>query len=112
MWFDFAIALGHRRRMILAAAVYCAGLIFFMLCAWPAQDVAFAEHRGLANLHFLGVVTKGSLAAAFTGDWITSVVVIAITLPFLWRGGGWLFFVPTTVILCVFGTLVYAQVWH
>jgi hypothetical protein len=109
-WRDWART--EQRRMILAAAAYFLILIFFMLCAWPAKDVAFAEHRGLGNLHFLGVVTKGTLAAAFTGDWMTSLAVIAITLPFLWRGGGWLMFVPATVILCVFGTLVYAQVWH
>jgi len=101
-----------RRYMILAAAIYFLVLIAYMLSAWPAKDVAFAEHRGLGNLHFLVPVTKGTLAAAFTGDWITSVAVVVVSLPFLWRGGGWLFFVPMTAILCLFGTLVYAQVWH
>ena len=102
----------ERRRMILAAAIYGAVLVAFMLSAWPAKDVAFAEHRGLGNLHFLGVVTKGTFAAAFTGDWISSVALVALSLSFLWRGGGWLFFASVTAILCVFGTLVYAQVWH
>jgi len=99
-------------RMLAAGAIYGVVLILFVLCAWPAKDVAFAEHRGLSNLHFLWDVTKGTLAAAFTGDWMASVAVIALSMPFLWRGGGWLFFVAVTVILCVFGTLVYAQVWH
>jgi len=102
----------EQRRVILASAIYFLALCAFMLSAWPAKDVAFAEHRGLGNLHFLVPVTKGTLAAAFTGDWITSVAVVLVSLPFLWRGGGWLFFVPMTVVLCLFGTLVYAQVWH
>jgi hypothetical protein len=102
----------ERNRMLAAGAIYGVVLILFVLAAWPAKDVAFAEHRGLSNLHFLGDVTKGTLAAAFAGDWMVSVGVIALSLPFLWRGGGWLFFVPVTTILCVFGTLVYAQVWH
>ena len=100
------------RRFILVGAIYGAVLAVLMLSAWPAKDVAFAEHRGLGNLHFLGVVTQGTFAAAFTGDWISSVAVVALTLPFLWRGGGWLFLVSVTAILCAFGTLVYAQVWH
>jgi hypothetical protein len=102
----------ERNRMLAAGAIYGVVLILFVLCAWPAKDVAFAEHRGLSNFHFLPDVIKGTLAAAFTGEWMTSVAVIVLSLPFLWRGGGWLFFVPATTILCVFGTLVYAQVWH
>jgi len=103
---------GEQRRILLAATVYFLVLIAFILSAWPAQDVAFAEHRGLGNLHFFWPVAKGTLSAAFTGDWISSLAVIAISLPFLWRGGGWLFFVPMTAVLLLFGTLVYAQVWH
>ncbi len=102
----------ERHRMLAAGAIYAVVLMLFVLSAWPAKDVAFAEHRGMSNLHFFGDVAKGTLAAAFTGDWMASVAVIALSLPFLWRGGGWLFFVLVMAILSVFGTLVYAQVWH
>lgn len=103
----------EQRRMIFAGAIFCVILMAFMLAAWPAKDVAFAEKRGsLDNLRFFWPVVKGTFAQAFTGDWMTSVAIVALSLPFLWRGGGWFFFVPMTVILCVFGTLVYAQVWH
>jgi hypothetical protein len=30
----------------------------------------------------------------------------------LWRGGGWLFFLLSSAAFCLFGTLVYAQLWH
>ena len=102
----------ERRQIAIAGTIYAVVLIGFVLCAWPAKDVAFAEHRGLANLRYMPDVVKFTLAGAFTGEWITSLAVLAISLPFLWRGGGWLVFVPVTAILLVFGTLVYAQVWH
>ena len=102
----------ERRQIAAAGVVYSVVLLVFMLCAWPAHDVAFAEQRGLSNLHFFPDVAKGTLAGAFTGDWISSLAVIGLSLPFLWRGGGWRLFVPVTAILLVFGTLVYAQVWH
>ena len=41
-----------------------------------------------------------------------SLILIALSWPFLWRGGGWLFFVLASGALCLFGTIVYAQVWH
>jgi len=102
----------ERRRTLAAALIYGLLLLLFVICAWPAKDVAFAEHRGLSNLRYMPDVAQATLAGAFTGEWITSLAVIGLTLPFLWRGGGWVFFVPVTVILLIFGTLVYAQVWH
>ena len=99
-------------RLIAAASLYAAVLAFFVLCAWPAKDVAFAEHRGLDNLRFFPVVAERTIEDAFTGEWISSLAVIALSVPFLWSGGGWLLFFLPTAILLVFGTLVYAQVWH
>jgi hypothetical protein len=102
----------ERVKLAVAASAYCCVLLIFLVCAWPANDVAFAEHRGLANLRILPDVAKAGLAGAFTGYWITAIVVIALSLPFLWRGGGWLFFVLTTAAVFLFGTIVYAQLWH
>ncbi|HLG97262.1 MAG TPA: hypothetical protein VKX49_13205 [Bryobacteraceae bacterium] len=102
----------ERRRIAAATAMYALVLIACVLCAWPANDVAFAEHRGLSNFHYLPAVAEGTIGAAFTGEWISSTAVIALSMPFLWAGGGWLVFLLPTVILLLFGTLVYAQVWH
>jgi branched-subunit amino acid transport protein len=104
---------GHQQRRLLAAGLfYGLVVLVFILCAWPAKDVAFAEHRGLANLRYMPDVVKATLAGAFTGEWITSLAVLGLSFPFLWRGRGWRFFVPVTATLLIFGTLVYAQVWH
>ncbi len=102
----------ERLNLVLAGIAYACILVFFLICAWPAHDVAFAEHRGLANLHLLPDVTKAGLAGAFTGYWVTSLALIALSWPFLWRGGGWLFFVLATAAFCLFGTIVYTQLWH
>jgi hypothetical protein len=102
----------ERVRLAVVASAYWCVLLFFLVCAWPARDVAFAEHRGLANLRILPDVAKAGLAGAFTGYWITALVLIALSLPFLWRGGGWLFFALATTAVCLFGTIVYAQLWH
>ncbi len=101
-----------RVKLAVVALTYWCVLIFFLVCAWPAKDVAFAEHRGLANLRVLPDVVKAGLAGAFTGYWITSIVLIALSLPLLWRGGGWLFFLLATAAVWLFGTIVYAQLWH
>jgi hypothetical protein len=102
----------ERLNLVLAGIAYGSVLVFFLICAWPAHDVAFAEHRGLANLHLLPDVAKAGLAGAFTGYWVTSLALIALSWPVMWRGGGWLFFLLATAAFCLFGTIVYTQLWH
>jgi hypothetical protein len=102
----------ERRMLAIAGLAYWLVLGFFMICAWPAKDVAFAEHRGLANLQYLPDVAEISFAGAFTGYWLLSLALIAISVPFLWRGGGWLFLLLASAALCLFGTIVYSQAWH
>ncbi len=99
-------------KLLIPGLVYWLAIIFFAASAWPAKDVAFAEHRGLSNLHMLPAVLKAGLAGAFTGNWITALVPIALSAPLLWRGGGWLFFTLGAVAFFLFSTLVYAQLWH
>ena len=99
-------------RLASTSLMYWFIIVLFMLAAWPATDVAFAEHRGLANLGLLPVVAKSIFAAAFTGYWFVSAAVILLSLPLLWRGGGWLFFLMASAAFCLFGTIVYTQVWH
>jgi len=102
----------ERGKAAVAGLIYWSALVLLSICAWPAHDVAFAEHRGLANLHLLPEIAKAGLAGAFTGSWVTSLALIALSLPVLWRGGGWLFLLLSSVAFFLFGTLVYAQLWH
>lgn len=109
---DFSLS--ERRWWPLATAVYMVVVILFMLSAWPAKDVAFAEGRGLPNFtfdRFVGVA-KIQFAQAFTGEWISSLTVVALSLRFLWKGGGALVFLPVSTILWAFGVIVYSKEWH
>ncbi|HEY7387454.1 MAG TPA: hypothetical protein VH640_03025 [Bryobacteraceae bacterium] len=103
-----------RRRWLIATAVYALVMLLFLLSAWPARDVAFAEGRGLANVaveRFEGVLLA-TFSQAFTGEWITSFAVVGLTIPFLWRGGGAWVFLPATAGFWIFGVVVYAKEWH
>ncbi len=101
-----------RKKILVAGVSYLLILVFFLVSAWPAKDGTFADHRGLANLRLLPEIAKAGLAAAFTGYWIPTLAVIALSAPFLWRGGGWLIFLLATASLCLFGAAIYAQLWH
>jgi hypothetical protein len=102
----------QRAKFAWSSLVYWCVLAALLASAWPARDVAFAEHRGLANLHFLPDIFKAGLGAAFTGYWILSLVLVASSAPLLWRGGGWLFFLLASASFFLFGAIVYAQLWH
>ena len=49
---------------------------------------------------------------AFTGEWVTTVAAIALSLPFLLRGGTLPLFAAATFCLCASHSLVYMHVWH
>jgi hypothetical protein len=103
-----------RRRWLIATAVYALVMLLFLLSAWPAHDVAFAEGRGLANLKAgrFEEILLATFSQAFTGEWITSLAVVGLTIPFLWRGGGLRVFLPATTLFWLFGAVVYAKEWH
>jgi len=104
----------QRRRLIVAGSVYVVVLMLLMISAWPAKDVAFAEQRGLKSLTFarFEYAAKISTAEAFTGEWITSLGLLALCLPFLRRGRALLIFVAVISFFWIFGTVVYSQLWH
>jgi hypothetical protein len=106
------ITASDRRKLLIAGGVYGLVMLLLVACAWPAQNVGFAEHRGFSNLHLFWDFAKAYFGGAFTGDWRASLALIALSLPFLWRGRGLLFFLLASAALCLFGTLVYTQVWH
>jgi hypothetical protein len=112
IWVALYCPARHSKPGLIPSLSYWCVLAALVISAWPAKDVAFAEHRGLANLHLFPDVTKAGLGGAFTGYWLTSLVLIGLSVPFLWRGGGWLFFLLASAAICLFGTIVYAQLWH
>lgn len=102
----------HRAKFAWASLAYGCVLAGLLASAWPAKDVAFAEHRSLANLQFLPAIFKAGLGGAFTGYWVASLVLVALSAPLLWQGGGWLFFLLASAAFFLFGAIVYAQPWH
>jgi hypothetical protein len=90
---------------------YALVVLALVWSAWPARDVFFAAERdySLENV----VTTAGdTLANAFTGEWISSLIVVAAGVPLLWRGRGLTMFVMAGTGLCLFNAFVYSNVWH
>jgi hypothetical protein len=100
-----------RRELGLLGLAYALVLFLLVWSAWPAPDVLFAAKRDY-SLDHLWETTGETLANAFTGEWISSVVLIALCVPFLWRGRGLLMFALAAIGLCLFNSFVYANVWH
>ena len=99
-----------RKRLGLAAVVYVGGLVVLAASAWPASD-AFSNHINYSLVQ-LCQVSAYSFRDAFTGNWFASLAVIALSLPFLWRGGGLVAFIVSSTGLCAVGSIIYSNVWH
>ena len=92
-------------------ACFAAIAVLLAICARPAPDGTFITGFDLSLDHM--IETSGrAFAEAFTGEWISSLAIVALSVPLLWRGGGWLFFVLSGISLCAVASLVYSQVWH
>ena len=104
-----AIAVTTFRRRTLAIYALIAALAAWS--AFPAPDVTFVRHLNYSSMHLLekaGLI----LAEAFAGNWILSLALIALTVPFLWRGGSLLLFASSAICLVTLMAVVYGQVWH
>jgi hypothetical protein len=100
-----------RRRFAWGGLVFLSTAGLCALAAFPARDVAFVTEMkfSMANLWEFSSYT---LREAFTGEPISTCAALVISLPFLWRGRGLLFFALSTLLTCLFGAVVYAAVWH
>lgn len=102
---------GKRRQLIGASAGYFVILMLLAAASWPAKDVTFPAHAAFDP----GKVAQFAsmlLAQGFTGSiWLT-LLVLALSVPYLYQGVGLWFFVISTLALAGFGGLVYSQVWH
>lgn len=85
--------------------------VLLAAAAWPAPDGTFVTHLNFSFEHFMEVAGR-AFAAAFTGEIYTSLLLVALSLPLLWSGGGLLFFCLACGLLCGVYGVVYAQVWH
>lgn len=100
-----------RKKLLVLGFIYAATNLLLVWSAWPAKDALFASERDYSFGHLLNV-TGETLANAFTGEWISSLVLVALCVPFLWRGRGLLMFSIAALSLCAFNAFVYANVWH
>jgi hypothetical protein len=79
--------------------------------AWPVADGTFVTRLNFSLEHFVEVSGR-AFAAAFTGETFSSLAIVALSIPLLWRGGGLLFFAVASGLLCGVYAIVYSQVWH
>jgi hypothetical protein len=100
-----------RSRFTLPAACFIGVLALLAASARPASDGTFISGFNLSEEHLVEVSGK-AFANAFTGEWISSLLVVLLSVPLLWRGGGLLFFGVSSVLLCAVGAIIYSQVWH
>lgn len=100
-----------RRPFVVAAITYYVVLLLLAVLAWPAADGIFFAGPNLAPQHFF-TVAGATLRDAFTGYTIPSGIIIALTLPFLRRGGTLLYFVLVSILLIGVNAIIYSNVWH
>ncbi len=107
-----AIVQSHRRKQAIPYAA-AFGVVTALLAAasWPAKDGTFVSGYNFSFGHFLDVCGK-AFAAGFTGETISSLLMVGLSIPLLWRGGGLLFFALASGLLCALNAVVYSQVWH
>jgi hypothetical protein len=99
------------RRNLRAGAVYILVVALVAAAAWPAADGTFVTRPNFALGHFFE--SSGRMfRQAFTGEGISTAVVVLLSVPFLWRGRGLLPFALAAALLCAIGAILYAQVWH
>lgn len=99
------------KRALPYAGGFAAVVILLAAAAWPAKDGTFVPHLNFSVTHF-AEVCGNAFAAGFTGDTVSSVAIMAISVPLLWRGGSLLFFGVASGLLCGVYAIVYSQVWH
>lgn len=107
-------ALASRREwqpMLQYAAGFGVIAALLAFTAWPAADGTFVSGLNFSPVHFVHVLGR-AFGAAFTGEEISSLAVVALTIPLLWQGGTLLFFALSCGMLCTVDAAVYSQVWH
>jgi hypothetical protein len=99
------------RQVLVAAVCYLAALGWFAYSAMPVPDGTFVSRGNPSLLHFFDV-SANTFAQAITGEPWSSFALVALSLPFLWRGGSLLLFLLSSLFLCAVNAVIYSQVWH
>ncbi len=107
VWLALAV---EGRQSVASAALFAVVLIGFAVSAWPAPDVAFPFRAQLTPERAWGV-SAVVLREAFTGETLSSIAAVAISLPFLWRGKGLILFSASGLLLCGVSVGVYWNAW-
>ncbi len=100
----------RRKNALIAAVAYLAALVLVVLAVWPNDQTVFFISPNWSIDNFIGV-SRYAFQQAF-GDGYWPVWLIALTIPSLWRSPGLLFFLLSAASLCIFGSVVYSNVWH
>jgi hypothetical protein len=110
IWLAFHIC-HWTKKLAPAAVLYLCALSLIALAAAPAKDVTFVTGMNYSVGHLL-TAAGNAFGEAFTGEPISSALVVLLSIPLLWRGRGLLTFALASVFLCLVGGIVYSQVWH
>jgi hypothetical protein len=110
IWLGMLLTI-DRRAAWKSCVVYVVLLAAIAWSAWPPSDGTFVT-RADTSLPHLAEAAGRLLRGAFTGESWTSAIAIALSLPFLRRGGALPMFLLATVAMCGIAGLIYSQVWH
>ncbi|MFL6450191.1 MAG: hypothetical protein ACJ746_21305 [Bryobacteraceae bacterium] len=100
----------ERKNMAMRAAVYVAALLLIVIAVWPNRHTVFFVSPNWSAANFV-TVSRYGFQQAF-GDAYWPACLIALTIPLLGKGPGLFFFVLSSFSLCIFGSVVYSNVWH
>ena len=99
-----------RRGLIWAALSYLLAVLLIIYSVWPSNQASFVVSPNWSLANFIGM-SRYSFQQAF-GEGYWPLVLISLSLPLLWRGRGLFFFVVASLLLCIFGSVIYSNVWH
>lgn len=101
----------ERKKRAAAAVVYGLSLAALAAIAWPATDVTFSAWPAFTWNGALEVLAA-TAADAFAGHWVVSVFVVALSLPYLKKGGALAAFALSTALLLFVAVVIYSHAWH
>ena len=100
-----------KRKLYSCASVYLLSLLAIGWSAYPAADVDFPA-RASVSAEKIRMFSSMLISEGFTGNVWLSLFLIALSLPYLYKGRALLLFLLSSLSLIAFGSIVYSQVWH
>ncbi|MGI8743733.1 MAG: hypothetical protein ACR2NN_14385 [Bryobacteraceae bacterium] len=100
-----------KKRVLIAGTSYLILLVLVAYSAWPAKDVGFPAHVAFSADRILHSSTL-LLAGGFSGNVYLTLLLIGLSIPFLYAGGSLPMFLFSLFALVGFAGVVYSQVWH